>query len=42
MNGIKALTNFPYSNIQIKNIFEKNITLKYNKTSENMEIITEE
>jgi hypothetical protein len=36
MRGIKARTNFPYNNIQIKNIFEKNINIKCDKISEIM------
>ena len=41
MRGINARTNFPYNNDQLKNIFEKNITLKSDKISENMKIIIE-
>ena len=36
MRGIKAQTNFPYNNVQIKNIFEKNINIKCDKISEIM------
>ena len=36
MRGIKAQTNFPYNNIQIKNIFERNINIKCDKISEIM------
>ena len=38
--GIKARTNFPYNNIQLKNIFEKNINLKCNKIYEIMKQIS--
>lgn len=34
--GIKARTNFPYNNTQIKNIYEKNINIKCNEMSEIM------
>ena len=34
MKGIKARTNYPYNNIQIKNIVEKNINIKCDKISE--------
>ena len=36
MRGIKARTNFPYNDIQIKNIFERNINIKCDKISEIM------
>ena len=36
IRGIKALTNFLYNNVQIKNILEKNINIKYNSISEIM------
>ena len=39
MRGIKARTNYPYNNIQIKNIIEKNINLKCDKISEIMKQI---
>lgn len=39
MRGIKARTNFPYNDIQIKNIFEKNINIKCDKISEIMKQI---
>ena len=42
MKEIKTRTNFPYNNVQIKNILEKNITLKCDKISEKMKIIIEE
>lgn len=32
--GFKARTNFPYNNIQIKNIYEANINIKNGKISE--------
>ena len=38
--GIKARTNFPYNNIQIKNIYEKNIDIKCDKVSEIMKQIS--
>lgn len=37
--GTKARTNFPYNNIQMKNIFEKNINIKCDKISEIMKQI---
>ena len=40
MRGIKARTNFPYNNIQIKNIYEKNIDIKCDKISEIMKQIS--
>lgn len=40
MRGIKARTNFPYNNVQIKNIFEKNINIKYDSISEIMKQIS--
>ncbi len=39
MRGIKARTNFPYNNIQLKNIFEKNINIKCEQISEIMKQI---
>jgi len=38
--GIKARTNFPYNNIQLKNIFEKNINIKCDKIFEIMKQIS--
>ena len=40
MRGIKARTNFPYNNVQIKNILEKNINIKYDSISEIMNQIS--
>jgi len=40
MRGIKARTNFPYNNVQIKNIFKKNINIKYDSISEIMKQIS--
>ena len=40
MRGIKARTNFPYNNVQIKNIFKKNINIKYDSISEIMNQIS--
>lgn len=37
--GVKARTNFPYNNTQIKNIYEKNINIKCNKISDIMKQI---
>ena len=39
MRGIKARTNFPYNNVQIKNILEKDINIKYDSISEIMKQI---
>jgi len=36
MRGIKARTNFPYNDIQIKNILERNINIKCDEISEIM------
>lgn len=38
--GIKARTNFPYDNIQIKNIYEKKINIKCDEISEIMKQIS--
>jgi len=40
MRGIKARTNFPYNNVQIKNILKKNINIKYDSISEIMKQIS--
>jgi len=42
MKGIKARTNFIYNNIQIKNIFEKNINIKNDEIAEIMMQISNE
>ena len=42
MKGIKARTNFTYNNIQIKNIFEKNINIKNDEIAEIMMQISNE
>jgi len=38
--GVKAKTNFPYNNIQMKNIYEANINIKSDKISEIMKQIS--
>lgn len=40
LRGIRARTNFPYNNVQIKNILENNVNIKYDNISEIMKQIS--